>query len=759
MKQLYTIEGMHCASCASIITKKLGNFPGVESCEVNFALKNATIDTNLSEQELNTELQKYWYSLAAQEKKEENTEVMSENHMNHTQHASSDKKDTSLENAWRKVQISLVCIVPAVMIMIWMIGADYGFWNKNAVVAGVFHHILPILATIMLFLVGWKYIVAIGRYIRYGVANMDTLVGIGTVTAFLYSFIISAFEWPLAPYLDVERGFYEAVIVVIGFIEIGKYMEMKVMSKTGKAIEALVGLQAKEALIESKEWVKVVPLSQVKKGDIMLVKAGEKIPLDGVVLSGKAHIDESMITGEPLPVNKETGDVVIGSTLVTDSTLRIEAQAVGEETYLAKIIAIVSEAQNSKPEIQKIADGIMRFFVPGVLIIATLAALFWYFLGNTFFPDIPALQFAVMSFVGVLVIACPCGLGLATPMAIITGVGHGAKNGILAKNAQGLLELRKTKYVIFDKTGTLTEGKPTLTDIHTLSGDQQNNVEILVSLESLSSHPIAHALTIYGQQKNISLKEVEDFKNLEWVGIQGKIEGELYIISKPSHLEALGFSGDNEVVETWTKEGKTPLVLSNSKGVLGYFAVADALKETSLEAIESLKKMGITPVMLTGDHQNTAHFIAEKLGIEEVYAQVKPEEKAQIVKKFQSKGITTMVGDGINDAPALASADIGVAMSTGTDVAIESADITLLHGDLKKLVLAIRISKLTQSAILQNLAWAFGFNLIGIPLAAGVFYPLLGVLLNPAFEGAAMAFSDLTVVGNSLRLQRKKITG
>lgn len=247
----------------------------------------------------------------------------------------------------------------------------------------------------------------------------------------------------------------------------------------------------------------------------MLVKAGEKIPLDGVVLSGKAHIDESMITGEPLPVNKETGDVVIGSTLVTDSTLRIEAQAVGEETYLAKIIAIVSEAQNSKPEIQKIADGIMRFFVPGVLIIATLAALFWYFLGNTFFPDIPALQFAVMSFVGVLVIACPCGLGLATPMAIITGVGHGAKNGILAKNAQGLLELRKTKYVIFDKTGTLTEGKPTLTDIHTLSGDQQNNVEILVSLESLSSHPIAHALTIYGQQKNISLKEVEDFKNLE----------------------------------------------------------------------------------------------------------------------------------------------------------------------------------------------------------------------------------------------------
>lgn len=359
-----------------------------------------------------------------------------------------------------------------------------------------------------------------------------------------------------------------------------------------------------------------------------------------------------------------------------------------------------------------------------------------------------------MSFVGVLVIACPCGLGLATPMAIITGIGHGAKHGILAKNAEWLLKLRKSNIVAFDKTGTLTEGKPKLVEMSDMSVEQ---IALLVSLENLSSHPLAYAVMQYASEHDIAPLHVDNFVTLAGSGIQWDIWWVSYLVSSPAYLESISVAYDRQRIEAWTKQGKTPLILSSEKKIIGYFAVADDIKSTTRQAIKELKDLWIIPVMLTGDHLNTATYIAHQLGIERFYAQVTPEQKAEIIRELQKEGLVTMVGDGINDAPALATADIGIAMSTGTDVAIESAELTLLHGDLSKLVKAINISKLTQSAILQNLAWAFGFNLIGIPLAAGVFYPFLGVLLNPAFEWAAMAFSDLTVVGNSLRLQAKKI--
>lgn len=926
MKQTYPVEGMHCASCATIITKKVSALDGVKECAVNFWTKQVTVEfdeTKLSEKRIAEEGEKFWYTIKVQSHQE---------HMWTSE--AGEEVSSELTHAWTKVKIAMPITGIALVIMVWMIGRDYWRWTENMVLEEFFHHLLPLLATIMLFVIGRKYIVALGRYAKYGVANMDTLVGIGTVTAFLYSFLISAFEVPLAQYVDVDRWFYEAVIVVIWFIELGKYLEIKVMSKTWQAIKALVGLQVKEAIIIKDDKEIVTPLEKVVVWDVMKVKPGEKIPLDGIVVFGQADIDESMITGEPLPVHKQQNDIVIWATVVTNSVLHVQATAVGVDTYLSKIIAVVSDAQNSKPHIQKLVDTIMQRFIPVVLLIAIWSACFRLFRWTTFYPEINAIQFAIMSFVWVLVIACPCGLWLATPMAIVTGVGHGAKNGILAKNAEWILQLRKTKIVVFDKTWTITEWKPRLVDrkvispnelfqendiadianlyeqwfntsewwgvytksyfldnvydrikdqtfvwvvskkdsivqwywfwywdweemkryfstitdlktiydilpedksvfwiddivvdvalrwrwiwtslmssleeealknkytyvvLHTLSsnislcswyekrGYQKlwlftdnfahteyilfgkelmdddfygSDIILLASLESNSSHPIAHAIVQYAQEHSISLSEVHDFKNLEGVGVQWVIDWTTYCVSKPAYLASLGLSLDDALIDTWTKEGKTPLVLSSENTILAYYAVADSLKETSKQAIIDLKKMGIIPVMVTGDHVNTANYIASLVAIERIYAGVKPEEKAAIIVELQKEWIVTMVGDGINDAPALATADIWVAMSTGTDVAIESADLTLLHGDLSKLVKAITISNLTQSAIVQNLAWAFWFNLLGIPLAAWVFYPFLGVLLNPAFEWAAMAFSDLTVVGNSLRLQAKKI--
>ncbi len=744
MKKRLKIQGMHCASCAQIISDKVNKLWWVDSCEVNFATKKTDIEydqNKVSLQEIAQEVNKYGYTLVLPK---ENTNISLDN-----------QEKTALDRAWKKVLISIPLASIAIMGMLYMIGIDYQWRAKNLIVHHFFMGVLPIFATIMLTVVGWKYVVAIGRYIKYGIANMDTLVGIGTVTAFIYSFVAKTF-YDVWPEVLSKQVFFEAVIVVIGFIEIWRYIEAKIMSKTGNAIKALLWLQAKEARIQ-KDWIDVlVALDQVKVWDIMVVKPGEKIPLDGNIVSGCAYIDESMITGESLPIIKKEWDIVIGSTIVSDSILYIKAWAIWADTYLSKIIAIVEDAQNSKPKIQKIADNIMKYFIPSVLVIALGAGIFRLFLWKTIFPDINNAQFALMSFVGVLVIACPCGLGLATPMAIITGIGHGAKKGILAKNAEWLLKLRKSTIIVFDKTGTITEWKPELVEM--ASQDQTtNHISILASLENLSSHPIAHAITQYAKKNNIWLQEVSDFKNLEGIGVSGMIGKDKYSVVKPSHADTIGVVYDKSIIDTWTSQGKTPLLLIKNTLIVGLYAVADQIKETSKKAIEELKSQWIIPIMLTGDHKNTAQYIASLVGIDRIYAEVKPEKKAQIVNELKKEWIVTMVGDGINDAPALAMADIGVAMSTWTDVAIESAEITLLHGDLSKLLSAIKISKLTQSAIIQNLLWAFGFNIIGIPLAAWVFYFLIWILLNPAFEWAAMALSSITVMLNSRRLQKKRI--
>ncbi len=717
------------------------------SCEVDIISKQATFETDenfAGVGTINDIITPLGYTIKEEKNKQQHQ---------HGATTDTDDADTHTELTHLKISIPLVSI--AVISMVWMLGGEYGWRAENEVVEEFIHHLLPILATVMLFIVGWRYIVAVGRYIRYGVTSMDTLVWIGAIVAFGYSFIVSAFEYSLEWYIDTSRSFYESVIVVIGFIALGKYLEKRVMSKTGQAIKALLNLQAKTALLLVDGKEKEIAIEHLNKGDVMIVKPGEKVPVDGIIVRGEAHLDESMITWESLPVTKRKDEQVIWSTLCVDSTIHVQATALWSDTYLAKIIDIVKQAQSSKPPIQQTVDTIMKRFIPAVLLIAIGSFIVRYWYGSVLFPGYGWIRYAVLAFVGVLVIACPCGLGLATPMAIVTGIWHGAKNGILAKNAQGLLALRKTNIVVFDKTGTITEGKPELVEWR---DNTQEHLLVLASLESLSSHPIALAVVNYARNNGLELQTVTSFINLSGAGIQGTINGKQYAITKPGWLGEQGIAYDAKRIEQRTNEGKTPLILSTAREVLAYFAVADTIKASSKQAILDLKNMGITPIMISWDHQNTAQYIADQIGIEKVYAQVLPQDKAALIQSMQwPDTIVTMVGDGINDAPALAQADIGIAMSTGTDVAIESADITLLHGDLSKLVKAIRISKLTQTAIRQNLARAFGFNIIWIPIAAGVLYPFRGILLEPAIEGAAMALSDLLVVWNSLRLQNKKL--
>lgn len=751
MKSTYPVSGIDCASCALVITDTMKKMPGIQSCDVDILSKQVSLEFDeqtTSLETVNDSLIPLWYEIKFPKANHEDDE-------DHTGHLHGESDDLKTER--NNLMISAPLVAMSTIIMVWMLGVEYQRWAGNEIIKEFFHHLMPIFATIMLFVVGWRYILAVGRYIKHGVANMDTLVWIGSIIAFIYSFVVTAFEAPLTPYIDTSRNFYESVVVVIGFIAMGKFLEKRVMSRTGQAIKSLLSLQAKSALI-LKDWQQVkIPLEELKQWDIMLVKPWEKIPVDGVIMQWSASLDESMITWESLPVTKKTWDNVIWSTLCIDSMLQVQASKIWSDTYLSKIIEIVKQAQWSKPQIQHTVDTIMKWFIPLVVSIAVISVIVRFFVWSQIFPGQWWIRYAVLAFIGVLVIACPCGLGLATPMAIMTWVGHGAKNGILAKNAEWLLKLRKSTIVIFDKTGTITEWKPSLVEIK--ENNKQNPwLTILASLESHSSHPIAHAITQYAKDNAIDLQTVNNFKNLEWAGVQWEIDSVLYQVVKPDRLKEQAIGFDTEIIDKRTSEWKTPLLLTNGKEILWYYAVADTIKASSIQAIQDLKKQGIIPMMVSGDHANTVAYIAKQVGIDQFHAQAKPEDKAQIIKDLQAKGnLVTMLWDGINDAPALAQADIGIAMSTGTDVAIQSADITLLHGDLSKLVKAIKISKLTQSAIRQNLARAFGFNLIGIPLAAGAFYPWLWVMLNPAFEGAAMAFSDLMVIWNSIRLQNKKI--
>lgn len=778
--ETYRVKGMHCASCSSIIEKTFKKVDGVLAAEVNYGTEKAKLsfdEAKTNPQQLSKKIERLGYSLvipthadhaqASPSSSGQAGPTAAEMGMSPSEHAAhlglgQSKQDKLAEIAALKTHVLVG--LPLAGFSILVMGLDLliqlgSIAPLSEAVMEFVHHLLPIFATYALFVIGRPYLLGVVRFLRYGKANMDTLIGIGTLVAFLYSFIVTALEGPLRPYLNVEYTYYDVTIVVIVFITLGKYLEARSKLKTGDAIEKLLNLQAKTALVMRDGHEVELPIGEVAHGDLLVIKPGARIPVDGVITQGTSFVDEALVTGEPMPVKKSTGDPVVAGTINTTGAFTFQATKVGAETLLAHIINMVEEAQGSRAPIQALADKISGVFVPIVLAIAGATLTAWLAIGSANLGFSQALTLGLTAFVGILVIACPCALGLATPTAIIVGVGKGAREGILIKDAATLEKLHQVNTVVVDKTGTITRGKPEVTGVQTNSAlNEQQLISILAALERKSEHPIAHAVIEYAKAKKLKLAEVTQFDTIKGRGLKGTIEGTEYFAGNSSLMTELGLTVDAKRIETETLQGKTPVILATSREVLGIVLVADTVKPEATAAIKQLHAMGIATVMLTGDHRNTAQAIAREVGIDEVVPEVMPEGKLRKIKELQQAGrIVAMAGDGVNDAPALAQADVGIAMATGTDVAIETAGITLLHGDISKLVKAIRLSKLTMRGIKQNLFWAFIYNIVGIPLAAGVFYPLFGWLLSPVFAGLAMAFSSVSVVANSLRLKAKSL--
>ncbi|HEY4515354.1 MAG TPA: heavy metal translocating P-type ATPase [Candidatus Paceibacterota bacterium] len=764
--QTYKIKGMHCASCASVIEKTLGKVEGVQDVSANYGNESTKLtydESKVGVDKLSEHLEPLGYSLIIPAEHSGMKMDMSANEMGmsedeHAEHLglNQSKKEKLAELAEMKGKIwtAIPLAVFSIFTMGWEILAKFKYVGAPSETAmEIIHHLLPIFATYILFVVGKPYLLGVWRFIKYRKANMDTLIGIGTSVAFVFSFIVSAFEETLLKGSGLTASYYDVTIVVITFIALGKYLETRSKLKTGDAIEKLLNLQAKTALVFRNNLELEISVNEVVHGDIVIVKPGGKIAVDGEMISGQSHIDESMITGEPMPVGKHEGDKVVAGTINTTGSLRYKATGVGSETLLAHIVKMVEEAQGSKAPIQALADKISGIFVPIVLVIAGLALVAWLVFGTASLGFAGALTYGLVSMVGVLVIACPCALGLATPTAIIVGVGKGAREGILIKDAATLEKLGHATTLVVDKTGTLTRGKPEV-----VSMTEEGYLNILASLENKSEHPLAHAILEYSKAKNTKLSDVSGFESIKGKGLKGTIDDTEYFAGNTKLIADLGITFDPKQIEKETGEGKTPIILANKSEVLSIVMVADAIKAESKEAIKSLHKLGIKIVMLTGDNKNTARAIATELGIDDVVAEVLPAEKLAKIKELQSAGqVVVMAGDGVNDAPALAQADVGIAMGTGTDVAIETAGITLLGGDISKIVKAIHLSKTTMRGIRQNLFWAFAYNIIGIPVAAGVLFPFFGILLSPIFAGLAMALSSVSVVGNSLRIKTMKL--
>ncbi len=753
IQDTYEVRGMHCASCSAIITRTLKKISGVETIEVNVATEKASVqfDPAITTLEaMNQELGKLGYKLLSQTEDEKSD-----------RRTSAKPADAETLSQRAKVQFGVPIAGASFVIMMWEIAARVFSNIPNLPLPMDLLNLLSfVLASVILFWVGQPFLLGVVRFVRYGAANMDTLIGIGTSVAYLYSTVMT-----LVPEVQVwmrvpKDTYFDVVIVVIGFVTLGKYLEAQAKEKTGAAIQKLLTLQAKTALVVRDGHEVEVALDQVVTGDVVRVKPGEKIPVDGVVLEGESKVDESMLTGEPMPVGKRAGDKVTGGTVNQSGTFLFKATAVGEATLLAHIVKMVEEAQGSKAPIQKLADQISAIFVPTVLVIAVVTLLAWILVGGMYLPFSEALTFGFTSFVGILVIACPCALGLATPTAIIVGVGKGAERGILIKNASVLEKLYRIDTLVIDKTGTLTRGKPTLIGTQSQSADYDEGklISLLASLEQFSEHPIAHALRQAAREKKIEVVPVTSFEAIPGKGITGEIEGKHYWVGNALLTEERQITVNTEDKERFTQSGVTPLFLMDEEKLLAVAGVGDELKVDAKQTIARLQKLGIEVIMATGDDPDTARMIGSQVGIPRIEAGVLPEAKKLLVESLQKSGRkVAMAGDGVNDAPALAQADVSLAMSTGTDVAIETADVTLLQGDIKKIEEAILLSRATMRTIKQNLFFAFVYNVIGIPLAAGAFYPFTGWLLSPVFAGFAMAASSVSVVSNSLRLKLTRL--
>jgi Cu+-exporting ATPase len=667
-----------------------------------------------------------------------------------------EEENPELIDMTRRFKLSVVLAIPVVFIaMHHMIpGFSLGQWIKPDVLRLTEF----LLATPVVLWCGWPFFVRGWQSIVNRSPNMFTLIGLGVTVAYVYSAIATLFPGIFPESFRDETGqvgvYFEAAAVIVTLVLLGQVLELKARGQTGAAIRALLGLAPKTARrIRGDDSEEDIPLDQVKQGDMLRIRPGEKIPVDGVVVEGRSSIDESMITGEPVPVQKQPGDRIIGATLNGTGTLVIKAERVGAQTLLSQIVHMVAEAQRSRAPVQRLVDIVAVYFVQIVVSVAVITFIVWALLG----PE-PRFAYALINAVAVLIIACPCALGLATPMSIMVATGKGATLGVLFKNAEAIEMMKKVNTLVVDKTGTLTVGKPQVTEVLSIQGwDEKNVLSYAAGIERGSEHPLAAAIVAEAEERKISLADTEDFESITGKGVTGKIGGHEVALGNLKLLSDLGVHmGDlSEKAERMRSEGQTVMFLIVDKKIVGLLGVADPIKETTPEAIGQLRGDGIQVVMLTGDSWTTAETVAKKLRIDKIIAEVLPEQKAEEVKRLQGEGhIVAMAGDGINDAPALAQSHVGIAMGTGTDVAMESASVTLVKGDLRGIVRARQLSTLTMKNIKQNLFWAFAYNSVGVPVAAGMLYPFFGILLSPMIAAAAMSFSSVSVIGNALRLRR-----
>ncbi|NFI94662.1 copper-translocating P-type ATPase [Clostridium botulinum] len=731
------VEGMTCSACANRVERVTKKLQGVQESNVNFATEKLTIvvDEDVAGySDIKTVVEKAGYKLEKEDKAKE------------------DKKESNpAKELLNRFIISMVLTVPLLIIsMGHMVGMHLPS-IIDPMINPLNFALIQIALTLPVMLVGYKfYKVGIKNIFKLS-PNMDSLISIGTLAAFLYGvFAIVKINQGSREY--AMHLYFESAAVILTLITLGKYLEAVSKGKTSQAIKALMGLAPKNATVIRNGGESIIPIEEVVAGDIVLVKPGEKLPVDGEVIEGSTSIDESMLTGESIPVEKEIGSTVIGASINKTGFIKYKATKVGKDTALAQIVKLVEEAQGSKAPIAKLADVISAYFVPIVIGLAVIAAVAWLIAGE---PMI----FALTIFISVLVIACPCALGLATPTAIMVGTGKGAENGVLIKGGEALETTYKLNTIVFDKTGTITEGKPKVTDILVNNITENEILSLAASAEKGSEHPLGEAIVKEAEDRKLTLKEINKFNAIPGHGIEVLIdEKNIFLGNKKLMKEKnVDISSLDAQSERLSNEGKTPMYISINSELKGIIAVADTVKENSKEAIEILHSMGIKVAMITGDNKNTANAIAKQVGIDIVLAEVLPEDKANEVEKLQKDGDKVgMVGDGINDAPALAKADIGIAIGSGTDVAIESADIVLMKSDLMDVPTAIKLSKATIRNIKENLAWAFGYNILGIPVAMGILHIFGGPLLNPMIAAGAMSFSSVSVLLNALRLRNFK---
>jgi Cu+-exporting ATPase len=673
--------------------------------------------------------------------------------------AAKEEDDSELRSMTRRFWVGLALSVPVFLLaMLPMVGVPVDTWFGRTL-----HVWLQLmLSTPVVLWAGWPFFVRGVRSIVTWNLNMFTLIAIGTGAAYLYSLFAVLFPGLLPDDLKVNghvEVYFEASAVIITLVLLGQVLELRARRRTGSAIRELLSLAPPTARVVRDGNEQEVSLDEVQSGDNLRVRPGEKIPVDGKVIEGRSSVDESMITGEPMPVQKQNGDRVIGGTVNQTGSFLMEAEKVGQDTVLSQIVNMVADAQRSRAPIQKVADVVAGYFVPAVVLAAVVTFLIWAVLR----PKEPALAWALVNAVAVLIIACPCALGLATPMAIMVGVGRGAKEGVLVKDAEVLETLEKVDTIVVDKTGTLTEGRPKLTECIPVDSDSDDDLLLMAaSLEQQSEHPLAHAIVEGAKARDLTLASVDDFDSVTGGGVHGSVDGVKVLIGKRSLMEENGtsnFSILDDRADELQQQGRTVTYVAVDGTFAGLVAVSDPIKESTLEAVKTLHGLGLGIIMLTGDNEKTAKAVAEKLGIDEFEAGVRPEDKHERIKSLKADGRkVAMAGDGINDAPALAEADVGIAMGTGTDVAIESAGVTLVKGDLRGIVKAVKLSRRTMRNIRQNLFFAFVYNTLGVPLAAGILYPFIGLLLNPMIAAAAMSFSSVSVIGNSLRLRTTKLT-